>query len=132
MSPLVDINFDDTPLERPIVSIGVHTLKIVDITTKEDKPGVQNVEFVIVEPESDEDGVQCYARFDFQYGPARSLFKQLTRAAGLPATGQGIDTSELIGETVQGVFKENRYKDATGEWIESTQIARYVYDKDED
>lgn len=134
MSPLIDINLDDTPDVMPTLKVGMRTLTIKDVkqdTDKNDKSFV-NVEFEVEEPGSEEHGDKVWDRFYLEFKPAKVKFKQLCLSAGHGHGSGGVDTSELIGETVQALVKPRTYKDDAGEIQETTQISKYVYDAPED
>ena len=134
MSPLIDINLDETPEVMPTLKVGSRVLTIKDVeqqTDRNDKSFVM-VEFEVEEPDSPEHGDKTWDRFYLEFKPARVKFKQLCLSAGHGHGSEGVDTSELIGETVKALVKPRTYKDDSGEIQETTQISKYVFDADED
>lgn len=127
--PLVEMNFDDTPDKMLPVEAGVRLFKITDFTEEENDLGekIRIVELEVLE--GDDAGRKAWDRFNFKYKPAMVKFKQLVKSAGLPAVGQGIDSSMLIGQTVRAVVKPRTYKDkTTNETKETTQVAEYLFE----
>lgn len=133
MSPLINVNLDDTPDVMPTLKVGLRTLTIKDADPEAvDRKGQTylNVEFEVDEPDSDENGDKVWDRFYLEHKPARVKFKQLCNSAGIDGTSEGVDSSELIGTTVQALVVPNSYRDESGETVENTQIKKYVRDAD--
>ena len=133
MSPLIEINLDETPEVMPTLQTGLRILTIKDVeqqTDKNEKSFVM-VEFEVEEPDSEENGDKAWDRFYLEFKPARVKFKQLCLSAGLGHGSEGVDTSELIGKTVRALVVSNTYKDGSGETVENTKIKKYVFDADE-
>ena len=134
MSPLIEINLDETPEVMPTLKVGTRILRITDVENQTDKNNKSfiMVEFEVAEPDSEENGDKAWDRFYLEFKPARVKFKQLCMSAGHGHGSEGVDTSELIGETVKALVKPRTYKDDSGEIQETTQISKYVFDADED
>jgi len=133
MSPLVDINFDDTPDELPQIPVGVQilTVKDAELKTDTDKEG-NDREFIAVELElehSDAElqGLRSFERFYLGYPIARVNFKRFCKSAGHSGTGAGVDLTDLIGCSVKAAVKSNSYTDKeTGETVENTRIREFI------
>lgn len=135
MSPLIDINLDDTPDKMLPIDIGVRTLDIMDITSEEDQNGdtIHIVQLKVNMPEADDHERMAWDRFNFKYLPARVKFKQLVKAAGHTGTGESVDPTELIGCTVKATVKPRTYKDkTTGEDVQTTQVSRYLFEVEDE
>ena len=132
MSPLIEINLDETPDVMPTLKVGTRTLTIKDVENQTDKNNKSfiMVEFEVEEPDSSEHGDKAWDRFYLEFKPAQVKFKQLCLSAGIGHGSQGVDTSELIGQTVRALVKPRTYKDEAGEMQETTQISKYVWDAD--
>lgn len=132
---LIDLNLDDTPDRMLPISPGVRTLDIRDIKEEEDKNGdnVVIVECAVNEPDSDEHERRTWERFNFKYPAARVKFKQLVKSAGHSGTGEGVETSDLIGCTIQAIVKSRTYKDKdTGETVETAQVSKFLFEDESD
>lgn len=128
---LIELNFDDTPDVLPLIGMGQRTFVIKDVkaeTDKNDDP-ITVVELEIDEPDSDENGMKAWDRFNFKYPIARTNFKRLVKAAGLDAVGSGVDSSDLIGCSIAAIVKHRTYKDDAGEVNEAVKIAKYLFDE---
>lgn len=131
MSPMIDINLDDTPDKLQPVEVGIRILKIIDVTTEDNAQGeaIHIVELQVDQLEAPDHERKMWDRFNFKFAPARTKFKQLVKAAGHSGRGSGVDPSELIGCTVKASVKPRTYKDKdTDETVETTQVSKYLFD----
>ncbi len=126
----IDINFDDTPDEMPVVSAGLHTFEVLDIEEKEDKNGdsYQSVALKVVEPGEEDHDRRHWERFNFKYEIARINFKKFVKACGGVAAGQGVDPADLIGCTFEGRVVMKDDTDQDGEPIKRSNIKKFICD----
>lgn len=127
----IDINFDATPDEMPVVSEGVHTFEVIDVEEKTDKnqDPYQAVSLKVVEPGEEDHDRRQWERFNFKYDIARILFKKFVKACGFDTTGQaGVDPGDLIGCTFEGriVHKIEEDPDDPEETITRANIRKYI------
>jgi len=124
----IDINFDSTPDEIPVVSAGLHVFEVLDVEEKNDKNGdpYQNVSLKVVEPGEEDHDRRHWERFNFKYEIARINFKKFCKACGYVATGQGVDPADLIGCTFEGRVVVKDDTDADGEPIKRANIKKFV------
>ena len=130
----IDINFDDTPDDMPVVSEGVHVFEVLDVEEKEDKNGdsYQSVSMKVVEPGEEDHDRRHWERFNFKYAPARVKFKNFIRSCGHDGSGAGVDTTELIGCDCKAVVASRNYTDKdSGDQVTTTQVKKFLYDADD-
>lgn len=129
MSPIIDINLDETPDELPQIQTGIRILEIKDIEDKElpDGDTVHIVKLAVAEPDADDNELQTWERFNFKYPIARVRFKQLCTAAGHEGGSGGVDTSELIGCTLRASIIPNTYTDKdSGEMKTNSKVKDFL------
>ena len=128
MSPMIDINLDDTPDRIEPIEVGIRVLTVVDIEEQEDKNGdvVHVVQLKVNEPDAPDHERMGWERFNFKYEIARINFKKFVKACGHTATGQGVDPADLIGCTFEGRVVNKDDTDADGEPIVRSNIKKYI------
>ncbi len=135
MTPLIDINLDDTPDDILPISAGVRTFDVMDVRQETDN---KNRDYIVAdlevnEPENDEHGRKTSSRFYLQFAPARVNFKRFVKACGGSGTGTGIDPADLIGCTCKAVVKTSTYEEQeSGETRERSNVDRFMFDEDDD
>ena len=129
MSPIIDINLDETPDEMPQIATGVRILEIRDIEDQEDINGdtVHIVKLSVAEPDADDNELQTWERFNFKYPIARVRFKKLCLAAGHEGGSGGVDPADLIGCTLRASIVPNTYTDKdSGEMKTNTKVKEFL------
>lgn len=127
----IPINLDETPEQMEPIMVGVRTLVIKDIETKQTDEGEDYylATLQVNEPDAEDHERLGWERFNFKYAPARTKFKQLCKSAGHSGTGSQVDPSELIDCTVTAEVTPRVYKDkTTNEQKETTQIKRFLWE----
>jgi len=129
MSPLIDLNLDETPDDIPLVTPGVKTFDVLDIEVQQNAEGedVQVVSLQVNMPDTEDHERRLWDRFNFKYEQQRVKFKQFCKSAGI-SSGQP-DSADLIGATVKAIVKPRTYQDKdTGETMEARNVQKYLFD----
>ena len=134
MSPMIDINLDDTPDRIEPIEVGIRVLTVVDIEEQTDKNGdvVHVVQLKVNEPDAPDHERMGWERFNFKYAPARVKFKQFIKSCGHDGSGAGVDTTELIGCDCKAVVASRNYTDKdSGDQVTTTQVKKFLFEADD-
>lgn len=120
-------NFDEVADEIRPISPGVYRCVIDDATVEPTKKG--DGEKVVVKLRIDDEGNPEHGRTQYDHLGLKNPIglKQCARAAGIAVGAGGLNTEDLIGQTVQVRIKSRTYKDPdSGEMRETSSVDEYL------
>ena len=130
---LIKANFDEIADEVFPIPPGVYTFNILEASVEETKkdPTKDKVVLKMEVVGGEHEGRQQYEHIGISSDRGLVTLKQIILACGL-TPGLDLDTSDLVGQTLQARIKARTYTDAeSGEVRETSSVAGYLW-KDEE
>ena len=111
---IVDLDFNDVPLEFPVIGMGVYVCEIdsePEIEVKEGKGNMVKTAMTITD-EGDFKGMKLFTNACLWAAGGKRQLKRMALSAGVDATNPaGIDLAEFVGKSVRVKVVNEIYQD---------------------
>ncbi len=132
--PLINANFDDIADEVKPIPAGIYTFEIIsaDIEPTKKDPNKEKVVLKLQVTDGEQQGRQQFEHIGVSNDRGLTTLKQVAMASGLAVGAAGLDTTDLVGRTLQARIKARTYQDPeSGETKEASGISAYLWRQEE-